>query len=169
MSRLVCIIGLSVVVLAFCTPATFANESQEREKFESTERETLELVDVSLPTSFRLTPPERIQEFRCLILGGILQRIYTPRDWDIVIDNSSEAVGARTEVKAQFDVGIALFDNRNLGYFQDFMTIAWLKEYRYHDVLVELTIDTMDAHTKTIKFHTKQLVLRPVNRPFHPF
>jgi hypothetical protein len=115
------------------------------------------------------TQPERVQAFRCLVLGGVVERIYTPYEWDVTIDNSSEAVGARTEVKADFAVGAAEFDNSNLGYFQNFMTVAWLKEYRDRDILVELTIDTMDAHTKKIKFHTKQLVLTPPNRPLHPF
>ena len=49
------------------------------------------------------------------------------------------------------------------------MTVAWLKEYRYRDIMVELTIDTNDDQPKKIKFDDKQLVLTPANRPFHPF
>lgn len=126
-------------------------------------------MDVSLPASFKLTPPERIEAFRVLVLDGVVQRIYTPYEWDMKIDNSSEAVGDRTEVKADFAVGAAAFDNRGLGYFQDFMTVASIKEEGPPDIMVEVTIDTMDAHTKKIKFRNKQLVLTPTNRPFHPF
>ena len=169
MRRLVRIIGLLVAMLALSGSGTFAQQNHEREKFESWQRNNFELVDVSLPASFKLTPPERIEAFRCLVMGGVVQRIYPPYEWDMKIDNSSEAVGARTEVKADFDVGAAAFDNDRVGYFQDFMTVAWLKEYRYRDIMVELTIDTNDDHLKKIKFHTKQLVLRPTNRPLHPF
>ncbi len=169
MRRLLRVIGLMVAMLAFCGSGTFAQQNREREKFEAWQRERFELVDVSLPASFKLTPPTRIQAFRVLVRGGVVQRIYTPYEWDITIDNSSEAVGDRTELKGDFAVGAAAFANDSLGYFKDFMTVAWLKEDLYRDITVELTIDTMDAHTKKIKFHNKQLVLTPTNRPFHPF
>jgi hypothetical protein len=165
MRRLVRIIGLLVAMLAFSGSGSFAHQSQKSAK--SSLIETFKLVDVSLPASFKLTPPGRLEEFRCLVLGGVVERIYTPYEWDMVIDNSSEAVGERTEVKAQFDVGVAEFTD--LRYFRDFMTVAWREERGSPDIMVELTIDTMDAHTRTIQFHNKQLVLKPTNRPFHPF
>jgi hypothetical protein len=96
MRRLVRIIGLVVAMLAFSGSGTFAQQNHEREKFESWQRNNFELVDVSLPASFKLTPPERIEAFRCLVMGGVVQRIYPPYEWDMKIDNSSEAVGART-------------------------------------------------------------------------
>ena len=169
MRRLVRIIGLAVAMFAFSGSGTFAQQSQDREKFESWQRNNFELVDVSLPASFKLTPPERIEAFRVLVLGGVVQRIYTPYEWDITIDNSSEAVGDRTEVKADFDVGAAAFDNDSLGYFEGFMTVASIKKLAPPDIMVELTIDTMDARTKKLRFRNKQLVLTPTNRPFHPF
>jgi len=169
MRRLVRTIGLSVAMLALSGSGIFAQQNHEREKFESWQRNNFELVDVSLPASFKLTPPERIQAFRVLVMQGVVQRIYTPYEWDMKIDNSSEAVGDRTEVKAHFDVGAAAFANDSMGYFTDFMTVAWCKEYRYRDIMVELTIDTNDDHPKKIKFHNKQLVLTAANRPFHPF
>jgi hypothetical protein len=169
MRGLVRIIGILVAMLAWSGSGAFAQPSHEREKFESWQRNNFELVDVSLPASFKLTPPERIQAFRVLVMQGVVQRIYTPYEWDITIDNSSEAVGDRTEVQADYDVGAAAFDNNGMGYFQDFMTVAWLKEERYRDIMVELTIETIDDHVKKIKFHDQQLVLTPTNRPFHPF
>ena len=94
MRRPVRTIGLLLAVLAFCGSGSFAQQSPEREKFEAWQRKRFELVDVSLPASFKLTPPHGIQAFRCLVRGGVVQRIYTPYEWDITIDNSSEAVGA---------------------------------------------------------------------------
>jgi hypothetical protein len=169
MRRVVRIIGLAVAMFAFSWSGPFAQQTQERQKFESWQRGNFELVEVSLPPSFKLTPPERIQSFRVLVSGGVVQQIRTPYEWDLTIDNSSEAVGARTEVKANCAVGAAAFDSDGLGYFDHFMTVAWLRKYSSHDVLVELTIDTMDAQTKKLKFRTNQLVLTPTNRPFHPF
>jgi hypothetical protein len=169
MRRLVRTIGLLLAVLAFYGSGSFAQQSPEREKFQAWQRKRFEVVDVSLPASFKLTPPQRIQAFRGLVRGGVVQRIYPPYEWDMTIDNSSEAVGDRTEVKADFAVGAAAFANDSLGYFTDFMTVAWLKEARYRDIMVELTIDTNEDQPKKVKFHNKQLVLTPANRPFRPF
>ena len=160
------IAGITVVMLA---GFSFTAHPGGRSQFERWQHETFELVDVSLPASFKLTAPDRIEEFNCLVEGGVVERIYTPYQWDVTIDNSSEAVGARTEVKANAAVGAAEFDDAGLQYFHDFITIAWLKKQDYRNVVVELTVDTMDAHSKKVKFRTQQLVLKPVNRPARPF
>ena len=158
------------MALAFCGSGTFAQQSQDREAFESSQRGRFRSIDdVSLPASFKLAPGERLERFRCLVLSGVVQRIYTPYEWDMKIDNSSSAVGARTEVKANFAVDVAAFTNDGLGYFNDFMTVAWVKEEGPPRITVELSIETDDGLIKKLKFDNKQLVLRPTNRPWHPF
>lgn len=168
-ARIIRISGISVTMLALSGTFALTQQRVNQARSGPSQRDEFEVEDVSLPASFKLTPPDRLQAFRCLVFGGVVQRIYTPHAWDMTIDNSSEAAGARTEVKADFDIGAAEFDNSNLGYFQDFMTVAWRKEYHDREITLVLTIDTMDARTKKIKFHNQQLVLTPAQRPFHPF
>jgi hypothetical protein len=162
-------VGIIVAACSFCWPFAFAQQSQDRETFEKWQSAQFSSMEVSLPPSFKLTHGERIQGFRCLILGGVVQRIYTPYEWDMTIDNSSTAVGNRTELKADFAVGAAAFSNDRLGYFNNFMTVASLKEPSPPEIKVELSIETEDGLLKKVKFNDKQLVLRPTGGPFHNF
>jgi hypothetical protein len=130
-------------------------------------RERFEFLDVSIPSSFALKPPERVEGFECIVRGGSVERIYVPYEWDLAIDNSSEAIGQKSEVKASYDVGAAELSSAQ--YFNKFVTVARLRELGPLEVTVELTIDTMKNGERKVKFDQKQLVLTPASDAHHAF
>jgi hypothetical protein len=125
-----------------------------------------EFLDVSL-RPIALGPDERVEGFECEVIGGVVQRISTPFQWDVYVDGS---IGGRSRVSASATVGAAEFDTRGLAYFQDFMTIAKFTrpQGRILALKVILWVDVTGG-TKKRELSEKDIILRHVSAPEHWF